>query len=294
MPAEYTAREASCYNWEAHTRGEQRRLTFRDLQCHQSTLHFFMDTSTMDTSVFFEHYYRNAEVNSIFIMNTEGTILDVNASFTRHFGFTNEFIQGQNFRMLFTESDREKGLPERELEQVIRTGQSDDENFILDRDGHPVWCIGESMLVVPENGAPFIVKDVVNLHHRRQTLQQFFTESDQLLEIVFESPKGLPMMVLNTSLKVEKANAPFLQLFELENSPREGSNLRSLNHPFWATEEIRQELSRIIIAHRPLNKVFTLVTRSGMHKTLRLKSKLTEHTRDAAAKIFILIEEVPN
>jgi PAS domain S-box-containing protein len=117
----------------------------------------------MDTSPFFEYYYNNAEVNSILIMDSSGTVLDVNKAFTKNFGYNKEHIKGQKFELLFIQEDKEKHMPQQELETVLAKGQSHDESYVVNKDGQAIWCTGESILINPKDGEKYIVKDIVNL-----------------------------------------------------------------------------------------------------------------------------------
>ena len=92
----------------------------------------FLDNH-MDTTLFFEYYYNNAEVNSILIMDSGGVVLDVNRAFTQNFGYDKEEIKGKNFTVLFVEKDKEEHKPEHELNRVLSTGQSHE--FLAGRRG---------------------------------------------------------------------------------------------------------------------------------------------------------------
>src|SRR5215203_3404860 len=186
-------------------------------------------TQSMETGFFFESYYNNAEVNSILIMDSDGIVLDVNKSFTNNFGYTNQEIRGKNFSILFNESDRLKNTPVLELKTVISKGQAHDENYIVNKRGHSIWCTGESILIKGKDGEKYIVKDVVNLQAKKQ-LQLFLTETEELLERIFETSNDVPMIELDGSLKIQKVNKALLDLYEIEDSPVTGSRLSDLNH----------------------------------------------------------------
>jgi PAS domain S-box-containing protein len=246
----------------------------------------------MYNALLFEKYYHNAEVNSILIMEMDGTVLDVNRAFTTNFGYTNESIQGQNFHILFTEQDRQKHMPQQELQRVIATGQSTDENYVINDKGLAIWAIGESMLVADIDGKDYIVKDVVNLQAKKQ-LQLFLMQTEELLERIFESSKDVIMMVLDGSMKIVKMNNAFLSLFELEQAPPFGSRLSDIPHSFWQQPEIKKDVSSIIINNQPIKrKEFFFQTRTGETKGIRLDSRIIEGQNGAGRKIFILIEEI--
>jgi PAS domain S-box-containing protein len=73
-------------------------------------------------------YYRalfdNPKSNSVLLMDSHGTIMETNKAFLMSFGYEKEDIVGQNFSLLFTETDQKKDLPIRELNTVLDEGQS--------------------------------------------------------------------------------------------------------------------------------------------------------------------------
>ncbi len=71
--------------------------------------------NTVNTFNYFDSIFRNAKQNKALTMNVEGIITSISPSFTAAFGYTPEDIVGKSFRILFTEEDIKKGLPENEL-----------------------------------------------------------------------------------------------------------------------------------------------------------------------------------
>jgi PAS domain S-box-containing protein len=138
-------------------------------------------------------------------MDCKGVIFDVNQAFTTNFGYSKNDLKGQSFNILFNEFDRKKKLPELELETVTASGQAQDENYVVDKEGLEVWALGESLLVSNEEGEKYIVKDIINLQAKKQ-LQLFLNETEELLERIFESTKDLSIMILDSRMKIIKAN----------------------------------------------------------------------------------------
>jgi PAS domain S-box-containing protein len=225
-------------------------------------------------------------------MDCHGIVLDVNRAFTNNFGYNNEEIKGKNFSILYTQDDNNKNTPGLELETVLSKGQANDENYIINRDGHAVWCTGESMLVAPEEEEKYIVKDIVNLQARKQ-LQLFLRGTEDMLQRIFESSKDIPMMILDGGMKVIKANAAFLKLFEIEQSPESGSRLSDLHHPFWDSEEIKNEVRKMLVTNEPIKqKEFLLTTKSNDRKVIVIDSKIIDKHSNKGREIFIILEDV--
>lgn len=245
----------------------------------------------MDTSRFFDSYYNNAEVNSILIMDTDGTVLEVNRAFTNNFGYSNDDIRGKHFSLLFTRQDQERRKPESELSSVITKGQSHDENYVINKAGKAVWCTGESMLVEGEGGEQYIVKDIINLQAKKQ-LQLFLRDTEELLERIFESSHEVPMMILDGSLKIQKLNAAFMTLFEIEETPEPGSRVADLEHPFWNNEDLRNELRQVLVNNEPLRSREFSIEKAARERKIRLSTKIIDSRIRVGRTLFVIVEEV--
>jgi len=244
----------------------------------------------MNTAPFFDFYYKQAKINSIVIMDQKVIVIDVNQAFTNNFGYTRYDIAGKHFSILFTREDKQVNKPQQELDTVISTGQANDENYVVNKEGHAIWCTGESILVRSEESETYIVKDILNLQAKQQ-LQFFLNETESFFERVFETTKDIPILVLDGSLKIVKVNQPFLKLFELEQMPESGSRLPDLGHPFWKSNQIRLELSNVITSQQPFKqRMYFLEQQSGEKKAVTLDSKVIEAS--SGKKIYIIAEEV--
>lgn len=246
----------------------------------------------MKTTTFFDYYYQHAKVNSILIMDPRGNILDVNSAFTENFGYSNEEIKGRNFAILFNDQDISNNKPADELKTALSTGQATDENYVVNKFGTEVWCTGETLLVKTEDGEKYLVKDIINLQAKRQ-LMLYLTETEELLERLFESSKDVPIIILTSSLKVQRANKAFLKLFELDNAPLTGSRLSELSHSFLASEMFRKDISDILVTGEPAkNKVYNFGAGLNNRKTVSLSSKMIESQIDFGKKIFLIFQEL--
>lgn len=245
----------------------------------------------MNTTRFFDFYFNNAQVNCIMVMDADGIILDVNKAFTNNFGYSKEDLRGQNFRVLFIQSDNEKNVPRLEIESVLTTGQACDENYLVDKQGRAIWCTGEAMLIEGEDGR-YIVKDVINLQAKKQ-VQLFMKGTEELLERIIQGSNDIPMLVLNGIMKVEKVNSAFLQLFEIDETPLPGSRLSDLQHPFWSSESIKNEVRNILVNNEHLkHKEFSIDTKSGHQKKIRLDSRIIDKQPGKGREIFLIMEDL--
>lgn len=114
----------------------------------------------INTQGFFEDVFKNAKENTVILMDTEGNILDVNPGFLAAFGYKREHIIGNNFSMLFTDHDQAKNKPATEVKNAIAKGSVSDNNYLVHKDGTPIWVLGESVSVTNDRGEKYLVKIV--------------------------------------------------------------------------------------------------------------------------------------
>jgi PAS domain S-box-containing protein len=118
-------------------------------------------------------------------MNEKGMIQEVNGAFTTAFGYTTADLKSRHSRTLFSEKDQLTLLPEIELNQTHRDGARSDENYLIHKDGTPIWITGESIQARIDN-ATCIVKIIPSIHAQKQ-LERYLLNASELLESLFES-----------------------------------------------------------------------------------------------------------
>jgi PAS domain S-box-containing protein len=245
----------------------------------------------MKSNSFFESIFQQSETNAVLVMTTEGIVIEVNKAFTKHYGYTSEDLAGKSFTILFTKSDREKHLPKKELTKVNSTGQSSDDNYVVDKLGNYLRSSGESILVTTDDGEKLIVKLIINLHAKKY-LRMFFSETEKLLHETASHSTEVPLMVLDGSMKVLETNVPFRKFFDIEEKPKRGIGLSTL-HPFWKRDDVKQLIRSIIVGNEPIKrKRFDLKTSQGEKKKITIDAKTIEGSRGNEKKVFIMVDGV--
>lgn len=246
----------------------------------------------MNTSSFFNTLFDNARFNSILVMDKEGTILSINNAFNKHFGYHLDDLKGKHFSILFLEKDKEINKPEREIQQVLTQGSANDENYLVHKDGHKVWVAGESVVAEHDNKT-YLVKVVHNIHAQKQ-LERFLLQSHEFIDSVFESVRESALMILDSHLRIVKVNTTFVELFQLEQPPAEGSRLTEISNAFWQRNDVKQEAINFLVSHHNSDeKIFDFNTNSGGIKKLSFRGKLIEGTDDVERKLLIMIKVIP-
>lgn len=245
----------------------------------------------MNTSGFFETFFNNAKYNGIIIMDTKGIIININEAFHLRFGYAAEDLTGKNFSVLFTESDKEISKPERELETVLADGSCSDENYLIHKDGNKVWVTGESVHIENNKEESYVVKVIHNIHAQKQ-LERFLLQSHEFIDSVFDSIDESGLLMLDSRLRIIKANKAFIKLFNLKQPVEEGSRLSDLDNPFWQRADVKQEVVNfLVIQNTGEVKTFYIESKSGENIKLNLRGKLIEGVPGNERKLLVMIKQ---
>jgi PAS domain S-box-containing protein len=222
-------------------------------------------------------------------MNTNGIIININEAFNLRFGYLPEDLIGKNFSVLFIEKNRKLKKPELELQNVLAEGSANDENYLLHKDGSKLWVTGESVLIKNDTGDTYIVKVVHNIHAQKQ-LEIFLLQSHEFIDSIFESVSESALLMLDSSLKVLKANKNFMKVFNLKNPPAEGSRLSDIDDEFWKRADVKQGIVNFLTAGSDDSKTFEVEESSGSTKTITLHGKVLEGNKTIEKKLLIMIK----
>ena len=159
---------------------------------------------------YFEALYRNTKENTVILIEPDGCIAAVNAAFKDCFGYEEKDIVGKNSAILFTEEDQKNRCPEKEIKRTLKTGQSNDNNFLVHKNGEKIWVSGESILVNNGNDEKMILKIVQNIH-KQKTSENSVQELNTFNENILESISDV-VVVLDNDMNIIKANKAYLSL----------------------------------------------------------------------------------
>ncbi|GAA4741852.1 PAS domain-containing protein [Flavisolibacter ginsenosidimutans] len=242
-----------------------------------------------DTRQFFDGIFNNAKVNAILVMDQNGHIKSVNDAFTSAYGYKTEDLLDQHFRILFTEKDQLIRKPEIELNITQREGSSTDENYLVHKNGTPIWVTGESVLVkTPES--PCVVKIIHNIHAQKQ-LERYLLHTSELLEGLFESVQQSGLVILDAQMKVVKTNERFKQMFGITEPVAAGTKLRQVSHPFWNEKEIHDDLRNAIVNSTPIQKVYVVDNGNQTFRRLHIASKAIVGDDGSDKQILLMVKE---
>jgi PAS domain S-box-containing protein len=241
-----------------------------------------------DTSGFFDCLFNNSKQNAIIIMSLEGLIEQVNEAFTAAYGYTSDDLRSSHFRILYIEKDQVTRRPEIELNTTYREGASTDENYLVHKDGTPIWVTGESVLIKTENNTS-IIKMIHNIHAQKQ-LERYLLASSELLDSLFDSVQHTGLLILDTQMKTIKANNAFKRLFGLKGPIKEGSRLQQIENKFWGADEIRTDILNAIVNTTPINKEYIIEVEAQNSQRIHVASKLINSEGMGEKQLLLVIK----
>ncbi|HEV2832171.1 MAG TPA: PAS domain-containing sensor histidine kinase [Hanamia sp.] len=204
--------------------------------------------------------FKNAEQNVVILMQTDGTIIAINKAFTHNFGYEEKDLIGRNTAMLFTEEDQKKGLPKKELDKVQKQGQSNDNNYLVDKNNKATWVSGESVLVKNENGEAIILKVIQNIHQQKAdeiAIRELNNFNENILATINDA-----VIVLDKNLNVVKVNAAFQKLLG-KGMEVSSFNFAQFIKPYDTDDRLYKELQQALALETGFSKVIEIEVQNG-------------------------------
>src|SRR6478752_7087258 len=143
-----------------------------------------------DKKSHFENLVSLVEDYAIFTMDCEGNILDWNLGAERINGFSADEIIGRHFSTFYTEEDKAREHPARELEIAIRQGRFAEEGWRVRKDGSLIWASVTITAIRGDDGGVIgflkVTRDLTEWRHATESLRQSEERFRLLLENVHD------------------------------------------------------------------------------------------------------------
>lgn len=163
----------------------------------------------------FEAILQSAIDFAIIVTDLQGFITTWNAGATRILGWREEEIEGQHSRVIFTEADRIRGIPEREMAKALAENRADDERWHMRRDGSRFFANGTLMPLRADDGETFGFLKILRDETTRRLAEEQLRASEAFSRsILAASPDCIK--VLDRAGRVVAVNDNGLALLELE------------------------------------------------------------------------------
>jgi PAS domain S-box-containing protein len=213
---------------------------------------------------YFETLFHKTIQNTVLLMDKDGVILTVNQAFTNCFGYEPEDISGKNVAILFTKEDQLKGLPEKELHDVLTTGQGSDNNYLVSKDKSITWVSGESVVVKNAEGAINILKIIQNIHQQKISeisLQQLNAFNEGILGSIEDV-----VIVLDENMNVVKGNRAFSTLFKYSRKGDQAMNFADLLKKYDVFDEVKNHIRNVISLKKRFSNIAVEIETSSQDK----------------------------
>lgn len=92
-----------------------------------------------DTEEQYRLLVENLRDYAVFLLDAGGHVASWTAEAQKMKGYAPHEIIGRHFRVFFTPEDRERGMPERELETAVSVGRAEGEGWRVRQDGSRFW-----------------------------------------------------------------------------------------------------------------------------------------------------------
>lgn len=239
-------------------------------------------------SFYLASFFERSQMNSLLLMDKEGTIIKVNSGFEKAFGYTELDLSGRNFSMLFTDKDREKGLPKKELEKVLATGQANDKNFLLSKHHGPVWVNGESVLLTDESKESCILKVIQDIHIEK--------ESEYIIEKINKFNENILMsitdvvFVIDESLRVIKYNTALQKTFFPDNSELELHDFNFFADRHDSSGLLREKIKELINTRESFTDVEIPIDITGKNYTFKVRGSLVSIPGSPEGFLIVMVD----
>ncbi|MFL6227182.1 MAG: CheR family methyltransferase [Pyrinomonadaceae bacterium] len=144
---------------------------------------------------------------AIFAMTTDGHIEYWNAGAQRVFGFGEEEIVGRPGAIIFTPEDRERGVPQQEIETARREGRAADERWHVRKDGTRFYASGVMTAIEQDGRVRGFAKIARDLTSQQQSAEELRRAHDELETRVGERTEELRQTVESMLLEVKERSA---------------------------------------------------------------------------------------
>ena len=213
---------------------------------------------------YFEALFSETEQNTVLLLDEEGIIEQINTAFSKSFGYADDEIIGKHFRILFTEEDQKKGMPENELSNVLQRGQCMDNNYLVNKNKTITWVSGESILVKNDEGEISILKLIQDIHSQKE-YELSLRSSNEFNESILSSIEDI-VVVLSNEMKIIKANRAFSKLF-IQEPNMEALNFSDLIKPYDSKGDLQNKILLTINTGKSfVNKEMEIQTLDGDKK----------------------------
>ncbi len=231
--------------------------------------------SSFESFNYFEALFKNTHQNTVLLMDAEGIIKEINTAFTKRFGYHDEDIIGEHLRVLFTEEDRSKNLPEKEISNVLHHGQCNDNNYLVHKNKTITWVSGETILVKNHDGKISLLKIIQDIQLQKISENSMFLLND-FNENILHSIEDV-VIVLDEEMKIIKINKDISELFKSSKRNIDLLNFVEIIKPYDIKDDLLNKIQQAFKTGKGfLSKEMEIATKAGEKRIFDISCRLLD------------------
>jgi PAS domain S-box-containing protein len=168
------------------------------------------------TDVIYQKMLEEIEDYAILLLDLDGNIQNWNKGAEKIKGYKAEEIIGRNFRLFYTEADREGKRPDQLIEKATKEGKSQDEGWRVRKDGTTFW--GSIVITAVHDDANNVIgfskvtRDLTERKLTEETLRQHVTQLEfqnkELEQFVYIASHDLqePLRTISSFIEILDKN----------------------------------------------------------------------------------------
>lgn len=163
---------------------------------------------------------------AIYMLDSEGHVTYWNQGGQRLMGYAAEEIIGQNFACLYSEVDRQNGLPEQILRDAVANGRIEEENWRTRKDGSRFWANSLTIALRDESGHLRGFSRLSRDMSARRYIEEALRQSEYLYRALAASLPGGGVVVFDLDMRhLIVEGQEVLQALGLSKAAIEGKTL---------------------------------------------------------------------
>jgi PAS domain S-box-containing protein len=140
-----------------------------------SSLHAAAERAAKRSEESFQLLIHSVKDYAIIMLDRDGTILSWNEGAERLKGYRSEEIIGKNYDIFFNPEERQIGKAEAQLREAAKDGQSEDEGWLVRKDGWAFWANSVITALRDEQGHVYgfakITRDMTERREREESIR---------------------------------------------------------------------------------------------------------------------------
>jgi len=178
----------------------------------------------------FQLVVENVEDFAVYAKDLGGRIVSWNPGVERLLGYEEAEWVGQHISIIFTPEDRERQVPEREMETALRLGRAEDQWWLVRKDGSLFWANGLLMLLRDEAGEARGFAKILRNDTARKRAEDALRDSEQVLDHLIRNIPGGSISVFDREIRYLFAGGQGLTQVGLSPEKWSGSLSPSCSH----------------------------------------------------------------